>query len=119
MIVSTGPVIANQFSGVKGGSSLGAFASTSHSSQGIAKHKTQIKTQNTKLKSVKRGCTGGGAIFKFDDVGPRPSGLKGCAIRRSRANAVQEYARLQDTVSETCGAHRPANGPQGPQNAGE
>ena len=56
----------------------------------LAKHKTQIKTQNTKLKSVKRGRTGKGAIFKLDDVGPRPSGLKGCAIRRSRANAVQE-----------------------------
>ena len=48
------------------------------------KYKTQIKTKNTKLKSVKRGRV----IFKFDDVGPRPSGLKGCAIRRSRANAV-------------------------------
>ena len=58
-------------------------------SLGIGKHKTQIKTQNTKLKSLMRGRTGGGAIFKFDDVGPRPSGLKGCAIRRSRANAVQ------------------------------
>ena len=56
----------------------------------LAKHKRQIKTQNTKLKSVKRGSTGEVTIFKFDDVGPRPSGLKGCAIRRSRANAVQE-----------------------------
>ena len=45
--------------------------------------------------------------------------MNGCAIRRSRANAVQEYARLQDMVSKTCGTHRPANGLQGPQNAGE
>ena len=56
----------------------------------LAKHKTQTKTLNTKLKSVKRGRMGGGAIFMFDDVGPRPSGLNGCAIRRSRAKAMQE-----------------------------
>ena len=56
----------------------------------LAKHKSQIKTLNTKLKSVMRGRTRDGAIFKFDDVGPRPSGLKGCTIRRSRANAMQE-----------------------------
>ena len=43
----------------------------------LAKHKAQIKTQNTNLKSVIRGCTGDGAIFKIDDVGQRPSGLKG------------------------------------------
>ena len=36
-----------------------------------------------------RGSTGEGAIFKFDDDGQWPGGLKGCVIRhRYRGNAM-------------------------------
>jgi hypothetical protein len=37
---------------------------------------------------------GTGAIFKFEDDGPRPSGLKGCAIRRSRGIAELSVSSL-------------------------
>jgi hypothetical protein len=37
---------------------------------------------------------GTGAIFKFEDVGLRPGGLKGCAIRRSHGIAVLNVSSL-------------------------
>jgi hypothetical protein len=61
-----------------------------------------FETQNTKLNLVKRGTYGNGAIFKFQDTGPRASRLKGCAIHWSRGNAVLQCqqvsfkARLED-----------------------
>jgi hypothetical protein len=37
---------------------------------------------------------GTGAIFQFEDDGPRPDGLKGCAIRRPRGIAVLGVSSL-------------------------
>jgi hypothetical protein len=53
-----------------------------------------VETQNTKIKIMTSVTPGTGAIFKFQDGGPRPGGLKGCAIRRSRGIAVLGVSSL-------------------------
>jgi hypothetical protein len=45
---------------------------------------------------------GTGAIFKFEDVGPRPGELKGCAIRRSRGIAVLNVSSLAAMAPRPC-----------------
>jgi hypothetical protein len=53
-----------------------------------------VETQNTKIKIMTSVTPGTGAIFKFQDGGPRPGGLKGCAIRRSCGIAVLGVSSL-------------------------
>jgi hypothetical protein len=75
------------FGGVHDGSASGAFISTSSSLQGIARHKHKIKIGL-------RGTYGSGAIFKFQDTGPRAGRLKGCVIHWSRGNAVLQCQQV-------------------------
>jgi hypothetical protein len=65
---------------------------------GQVSHPSALGTRETasrhKLQIGLRGTYGNGAIFKFQDTGPRAGRLKGCEIHWSRGNAVLQCQQV-------------------------